>query len=352
MDRGEPSAHTSSSRTARGSSRTGDFHAATVPLARARDLEPDKTSVREALGRALFGSQPLQRGGRRSSSEIVERAPTNDYALFCLGRSLQLMGRHAEARRPLALAANLRPDRSDYRQYRDRRAGGRPRALLRSAARSRRGSRSRRRVRRGRGARTAKASGSGSAERREVATRPTARPEGMVRPRPTSRRRTACRPRAPPRRASPRTSSAAATSSPSSRSTSATVTAASGTSPCRYTAPAAVCEKRTIRSVRLRRRSACSRARPGPRPPPARRASRPAARGRRGGRRRLPKPSVPTRRERRGASVAPLSRRESSTALPGYTVLSSPDSFRWGPVDCRRRSESGRSPAFLLSEGG
>jgi hypothetical protein len=29
------------------------------------------------------------------------------------------MGRHAEARRPLALAATLRPDRSDYRQYRD-----------------------------------------------------------------------------------------------------------------------------------------------------------------------------------------------------------------------------------------
>src|SRR4029078_4797031 len=50
--------------------------------------------------------------------------------------------------------------------------------------------------------------------------------------------------------------------------------------------------------------------------------------------------------------VAPLSRRESSTALPGYTVLSSPHSFRWGPVDCRRRSEGGRSPAFLLSEGG
>ena len=55
----------------------------------------------------------------RSSATIVERAPTNDYALFCLGRSLQLMGRHAEARRPLALAANLRPERADYRQYRD-----------------------------------------------------------------------------------------------------------------------------------------------------------------------------------------------------------------------------------------
>ena len=51
---------------------------------------------------------------------MVERAPTNDYALFCLGRSLQRLGRHAEARHPLALAANLRPERRDYRIYRDR----------------------------------------------------------------------------------------------------------------------------------------------------------------------------------------------------------------------------------------
>ncbi len=51
---------------------------------------------------------------------IVERAPTNDYALFCLGRSLQLLGRHHEARKPLALACCLRPERSDYRRYLDR----------------------------------------------------------------------------------------------------------------------------------------------------------------------------------------------------------------------------------------
>jgi Flp pilus assembly protein TadD len=96
----------------------GNFHAATVPLARARDLEPDKCSIREALGRALFGSRRYAEAAEEFGV-IAERAPTNDYALFCLGRSLQLMGRHAEARRPLALAANLRPERADYRQYRD-----------------------------------------------------------------------------------------------------------------------------------------------------------------------------------------------------------------------------------------
>ena len=63
----------------------GDYHAAAVPLARARDLEPDKTSIREALGRAL-----------------------------------QLQGKHHEARKPLALASTLRPERADYRHYRDR----------------------------------------------------------------------------------------------------------------------------------------------------------------------------------------------------------------------------------------
>ena len=40
---------------------------------------------------------------------MIDRAPTNDYALFCLGRSLQMLGRHAEARKPLALAACLQP---------------------------------------------------------------------------------------------------------------------------------------------------------------------------------------------------------------------------------------------------
>ena len=97
----------------------GDFHAAVVPLTRARDLEPGKDSIREALGRALFRSQRYEQAGEEFEA-IVEHAPTNDYALFCLGRSLQQLGRHAEARHPLALASNLRPERRDYRPYRDR----------------------------------------------------------------------------------------------------------------------------------------------------------------------------------------------------------------------------------------
>jgi Flp pilus assembly protein TadD len=96
----------------------GHHHQAAIPLTRARDLEPEKTSIREALGRALFGAQRYAQAAEEFQA-VVDRAPTNDYALFCLGRCLQLLGRHAEARRPLALAATLQPGRRDYRVYRD-----------------------------------------------------------------------------------------------------------------------------------------------------------------------------------------------------------------------------------------
>ena len=51
---------------------------------------------------------------------MVERYPTNDFAHFCLGRSLALSGSVDRARRHLAIAANLRPERSDYQTYRQR----------------------------------------------------------------------------------------------------------------------------------------------------------------------------------------------------------------------------------------
>jgi Flp pilus assembly protein TadD len=96
----------------------GHYHQAVIPLTRARELAPDKTSIREALGRALFHAHRYEQAATEFG-EIAEAQPTNDYALFCLGRCLQLLGRHAEARRPLALAACMQPSRRDYRAYRD-----------------------------------------------------------------------------------------------------------------------------------------------------------------------------------------------------------------------------------------
>ena len=97
----------------------GHYHQAAVPLRRASQLSPESTSIREALGRALFQAQQYSAAAEEFRA-VVDRAPTNDYALFCLGRSLQMLGRHAEARQPLALAACMKPERSDYRAYRDR----------------------------------------------------------------------------------------------------------------------------------------------------------------------------------------------------------------------------------------
>ena len=97
----------------------GDFSAAAIPLERARALEPDKSSIREALGRAYFRSGRYADAGEEFAA-VVERYPVNDFAHFCLGRSLEKSGRRDEARRHLALAAQLRPDRADYRVYRDR----------------------------------------------------------------------------------------------------------------------------------------------------------------------------------------------------------------------------------------
>jgi tetratricopeptide (TPR) repeat protein len=97
----------------------GDHLAAIVPLSKARDLEPDKASIREALGRALFHARRYE-GAAEEFRAVATRTPTNDYAQFCLGRAMQLLGRHHEACKPLALACSLRPERADYRLYRDR----------------------------------------------------------------------------------------------------------------------------------------------------------------------------------------------------------------------------------------
>jgi Flp pilus assembly protein TadD len=97
----------------------GDFMAASVPLERARSLEPDKSSIREALGRAYFRSARFEQAAVEFAA-VVERHPVNDYAHFCLGRSLEKTGRKLEARRHAALAACMRPDRRDYQAFRER----------------------------------------------------------------------------------------------------------------------------------------------------------------------------------------------------------------------------------------
>ena len=95
----------------------GDFVDAAEPLAEAARRAPEKTSVREALGRAYYRAGRFAKAATEFEA-VVETHPVDDYAHFCLGRSLSMTGQKARARHHLALASNLRPNRSDYRFYR------------------------------------------------------------------------------------------------------------------------------------------------------------------------------------------------------------------------------------------
>jgi tetratricopeptide (TPR) repeat protein len=95
----------------------GDFVDATAPLAEAARREPGKTSVREALGRAYYRAGRFSKAATEFEA-VVESHHVNDFAHFCLGRALSMTGEVDRARHHLALASNLRPDRSDYRFYR------------------------------------------------------------------------------------------------------------------------------------------------------------------------------------------------------------------------------------------
>ena len=92
---------------------------ATVSLEKAKRLEPDKTSIREALGRAYFRSGRY-RNAATEFSAVIERYPANDYAHFCLGRSFEKLGDRSAASHHMSLACGMRPDRTDYQLYRDR----------------------------------------------------------------------------------------------------------------------------------------------------------------------------------------------------------------------------------------
>jgi Flp pilus assembly protein TadD len=92
---------------------SGNAHAAVVALERARDLEPEKGSIREALARAYFRSQRVDQA-RVEFEKVLELDPVNDYAHFGLGMCLLRKGDRAAARGHLKLATIMRPDEEAY----------------------------------------------------------------------------------------------------------------------------------------------------------------------------------------------------------------------------------------------
>ena len=86
---------------------------ATVPLEKAKRLEPEKASIREALGIAYFRLRRWKEAEEEFRA-ILELSPTDHYAHYALGRSLEKQGRDAEANGHYKLASSMRPSDKQY----------------------------------------------------------------------------------------------------------------------------------------------------------------------------------------------------------------------------------------------
>jgi len=86
---------------------------ATVPLEKAKAREPEKASIREALGIAYFR---IHRYAEAESEfrKMLELAPADDYAHYALGRCLEKQGHDHEANGHYKLASSLRPGERAY----------------------------------------------------------------------------------------------------------------------------------------------------------------------------------------------------------------------------------------------
>ncbi len=86
---------------------------ATVALEKAKAREPEKASIREALGIAYFRIKRYSEA-ETEFRKMLELAPVDDYAHYALGRCLEKLGREAEANGHYKLASSLRPGESAY----------------------------------------------------------------------------------------------------------------------------------------------------------------------------------------------------------------------------------------------
>lgn len=93
---------------------TGNADAAIVLLERVRRTEPSP-SVLEALGRALFDARRYDEA-IEVLTELVERAPDEDYAHYALGMALWRRQMFPTARDHLSMAFVMRPDKPEYAQ--------------------------------------------------------------------------------------------------------------------------------------------------------------------------------------------------------------------------------------------
>src|SRR6186713_2121481 len=93
--------------------RKGRAAQATVALEKAKRREPDKASIREALGIAYFRIHRYDEAASEFRA-MLELAPADDYAHYALGRCLEKQGRQTEAQGHYKLASSLRPASKRY----------------------------------------------------------------------------------------------------------------------------------------------------------------------------------------------------------------------------------------------
>lgn len=93
--------------------RSGHPHQAALVLGRAKLIEPEKASIREALGRALYMAGRVARA-RREFTKAVQIDPASDYAHFALALACERTGQRARAIGHLKLAVVMRPGVRDY----------------------------------------------------------------------------------------------------------------------------------------------------------------------------------------------------------------------------------------------
>jgi Flp pilus assembly protein TadD len=91
-------------------------------LSRAKLVEPEKGSIREALGRALFLTGRMARA-RREFAKAVHIDPVNDYAHFGLALACERTGQRTRAIAHLKLALAMRPEVEHYERALARLAG-------------------------------------------------------------------------------------------------------------------------------------------------------------------------------------------------------------------------------------
>jgi Flp pilus assembly protein TadD len=97
----------------RGQLRQGMAAQATVSLEKAKRREPQKASIREALGIAYFRLHRYEEAEAEFRA-MLELSPADDYAHYALGRCLEKRGRDAEANGHYKLASSLRPSSRHY----------------------------------------------------------------------------------------------------------------------------------------------------------------------------------------------------------------------------------------------